>query len=287
MPKVFISHRWAEGEHEFARELKKKLEEYQDITALLDEYEMLPGDTIKDWMDDTIQKGCDVFLFVLSPHSLKSEYCQYELKQAHQTGVPIIPVYLRACEIPESLQGILFADFREDFKLSFDSVTRLVDGIRRQAEKSQLKKSSTPIGNERLGKITVIQPANDASISEATTVPLLEVKIQREKTYPELPTNINSWKITLENNGSVKANEVVLDIEIPSLMKHSTEGLQELEPVLSNNSHYTRFRYTNAGDTNSTFFPPEKTRIVGIDLPQKLFINSEWAIILPKKWTAH
>ena len=33
MPKVFISHRWAEGE-QFARELKKKLENYDGITAL-------------------------------------------------------------------------------------------------------------------------------------------------------------------------------------------------------------------------------------------------------------
>ena len=143
MPKVFISHRWAEGEHEFARELKKKLENYEGITALLDEYEMLPGDTIKDWMDDAIQKGCDVFLFVLSPHSLESENCLYELDLALQTELPIIPIYIREVEIPERLKGILYADFRRDLILPFYLVDRLVSGIRRQSERSQQRKSST------------------------------------------------------------------------------------------------------------------------------------------------
>jgi formylglycine-generating enzyme required for sulfatase activity len=150
MPKVFISHRWAEGEHKFACELKEALENYEDIKVLLDEYEMLPGDTIQDWMDDAIQKGCDVFLFVLSPHALESKNCMYELDLARETGVPIIPVFIRDCEIPEKLKGILYADFRKGLHLPFHSVERLVKGIRRQAERRK----------DRVGEVVYTEQVN-------------------------------------------------------------------------------------------------------------------------------
>jgi len=165
MVKVFISHRWAEGEHDFARDLKKKLESYEDITVLLDEYEMLPGDSIKDWMDDAIQKGCDVFLFVLSPHSLQSENCLYELDLALQTGLPIIPVFIRDCEIPENLRGILFADFRENLDLPFYLVNRLVRGIRRQAERFQQNRPQTHIDDSAGKSVKITQDAPPSEIT--------------------------------------------------------------------------------------------------------------------------
>jgi hypothetical protein len=138
--KCFLSHRWSHGEHRFARELKGKLEDYRGITVLLDEDEMCPGDQIKDWMDSAIQSGCDVFLFVVSPEALKSENCLYELNLAIERELPIIPIYIRDCQVPKSLQGILFADFRDALDLPFHSIDRLVEAVSWQVEKSEARR---------------------------------------------------------------------------------------------------------------------------------------------------
>lgn len=138
--KCFLSHRWSHGEHQFARELKDKLEDYRGLSVLLDEDEMRPGDRIKDWMDSAIQSGCDVFLFVLSPEALNSENCLYELNLAIERELPVIPIYIRDCQIPTRLQGILFADFRNALDLPFHSISQLAEAVVWQVEKSEARR---------------------------------------------------------------------------------------------------------------------------------------------------
>lgn len=138
--KCFLSHRWSHGEHQFARELKNKLEDYRRISVLLDEDEIRPGDRIKDWIDSAIQSGCHVFLFVLSPEALNSENCLYELKMAMERELPVIPIYIRDCQIPTSLQGILFADFRNALDLPFHAISLLVRAVVCQFEKSEARR---------------------------------------------------------------------------------------------------------------------------------------------------
>ena len=94
-------------------------------------------------MDKTIQRGCDVFLFLMSPGSLGSQKCLSELNTARQTGIPIIPVLLRDCVIPGDMRDILFPDFREAPDLPFYLVDLLVEGIRKQAEEKQNRADET------------------------------------------------------------------------------------------------------------------------------------------------
>lgn len=138
--KCFLSHRWSHGEHQFARELKSKLENYRGIAVLLDEDEVRPGDRIKDWMDSAIQSGCDIFLFVLSPEAINSENCLYELNLAIERQLPVIPIYVRDCQIPASLKGILFADFRDALDLPFHAISRLVEAVVWQVEKREARR---------------------------------------------------------------------------------------------------------------------------------------------------
>jgi hypothetical protein len=59
---VFLSHRWAEGEHLFTMELARKLSNYSDISPIIDEAALRPGDKIREWMEYSAKKA-DVFVF--------------------------------------------------------------------------------------------------------------------------------------------------------------------------------------------------------------------------------
>jgi formylglycine-generating enzyme required for sulfatase activity len=54
--------------------------------------------------------NADCFIYVLTPKSLSSIYCQGELDYARQCNLPVLPLKLKACEIPEGLSPIQVSD---------------------------------------------------------------------------------------------------------------------------------------------------------------------------------
>ena len=107
------------------------------IEVWIDEERIYPGMNIKQRIRRGIEHESDVFLFVFSPEALKSQMCMRELEvavnQMIEHGKPIIPVFFRECEIPDSLREICYADFTND--LYFDAaLERLVKGIERSAK---------------------------------------------------------------------------------------------------------------------------------------------------------
>ena len=77
------------------------------------------------WFDNRLQAGqewwdqirrrldwCDVFIYLLSPESVGSEYCLKEFEIAQSLGKPIFPVLIQArTPIPDDLQHIQYVDF--------------------------------------------------------------------------------------------------------------------------------------------------------------------------------
>src|SRR4051812_16612263 len=96
---VFLSHRWAEGEHDFTMELARKLASRSHISPVVDQSSLKAGDDIRRWMTESI-KTSDVLLFVISPASMSSRYCRFELSQAKKYGKPIIPLLLKDTDLP-------------------------------------------------------------------------------------------------------------------------------------------------------------------------------------------
>lgn len=132
----FLSHSWQNGQHDFALKLADALESHGIKNAWIDEREIPGGGHIEDRIRRGVQ-DCDVFLFLISPASLTSKWCNLELQEAFrqrfETGIQIIPILLRdltGCSIPEMLQDLLYIDFRN--KSEFDkSSQRLLTSIKK------------------------------------------------------------------------------------------------------------------------------------------------------------
>jgi formylglycine-generating enzyme required for sulfatase activity len=72
--------------------------------------------TGQDWWDEIQErlKWCDGFVYLMSPESLKSEYCQKEYKIASDAGKYIFPVIIQArIPIPDDFSNIHCADVSE------------------------------------------------------------------------------------------------------------------------------------------------------------------------------
>jgi inosine triphosphate pyrophosphatase len=90
---------------------------HADTAAVL---EMLPSLTAHEvWFDDHLNVGqewwneieyqiaiCHCLLFVLSPDSMNSKYCQKELEVARKLNKPIAPVMIQTMDIPADLRHL-------------------------------------------------------------------------------------------------------------------------------------------------------------------------------------
>jgi hypothetical protein len=115
----------------FVRDLAAKLSLF-GIKAWVDEWEMLPGDSLIGKIQEGIE-ACDYVGAVLSKHSVSSEWVAREVRAA-LTGeieykkVIVIPMRIDNCKLPPFLRDKLFADFRTDFYVGFCELLRRLLG---------------------------------------------------------------------------------------------------------------------------------------------------------------
>jgi hypothetical protein len=89
-----------------------------------------------DWRDQLEERivQCDAFVYPLTPHSIGSEWCQWEFARASELGKPIIPILLdKAAEpvIPEAIKRRQYADFTDG--VTPKAVARLLRGLNKIA----------------------------------------------------------------------------------------------------------------------------------------------------------
>jgi WD40 repeat protein len=101
--------------------------------------------------DRDIQKGYDYegaikqgvekadnFLFLLSPHSVKSEFCQNELAHALKYNKRIVPLLIEAVpeiDIPEALRGLQYVDFTDSSQADYDyNIDDILNILRHEQE---------------------------------------------------------------------------------------------------------------------------------------------------------
>jgi len=102
MRRIFISY--SRTDQEFVKELARFLKKAYDHVWF---DENLQGGQI--WWEEILKQidGCDVFVFLLSSHSLESVYCTKELDEARRLEKHVIPILIhKEIEIPERLDQL-------------------------------------------------------------------------------------------------------------------------------------------------------------------------------------
>jgi|GEM_PF-5923016 len=77
------------------------------------------------------------FVYLLSPHSLQSEYCQKELELALRLQKPIAPVMVATMDIPENVSRFQVIPVLNGF--TSDAIVRLLNGILRSSERCSIR----------------------------------------------------------------------------------------------------------------------------------------------------
>lgn len=126
---VFISYSRADGD--FARKLNDELQE-NGKTTWFDQESIASGTDFQQEIYNGIE-ACENFLFIISPDSVKSPYCDDEVKFATKLGKRIITLLYRATEtfeIPMELSNIQWINFipnQANFHDSFAELIRTLD----------------------------------------------------------------------------------------------------------------------------------------------------------------
>jgi len=120
---TFISH--SSKDKGFAEKLARDLRQ-SGLGVWLDKWEMKPGDSLTDKIQDAI--GESAYLVVLlSQASAVSPWVSKELNAAltrelELKRVYVIPALIEDCQIPEFLTDKMYADFRIDYRVGYDSL---------------------------------------------------------------------------------------------------------------------------------------------------------------------
>jgi len=129
-PKVFISHASEDKERfviDFARKLRAN-----GVDAWLDNWEMLPGDSLVDKIFEEGIKEADSFIIVLSNHSVNKPWIREELNASFIKRIDknskIIPIVLDKCSVPECLQSTIWENIN-DHQNYEDNFTRILNSI--------------------------------------------------------------------------------------------------------------------------------------------------------------
>jgi len=127
---VFLSY--ASQDKEFARKIANRIKAH-GVRVWLDELELAWGDSIVEKINSAISSS-DYIIFLVSPNSVKSEWCRDELTTAlardlTERDVSIMPVLisdLRDSEIPIALKNIKWLDLRKNYERNIDLLVKRI-----------------------------------------------------------------------------------------------------------------------------------------------------------------
>lgn len=129
-PRVFVSHA-SEDKQRFVVRFAQRLRE-NGVDAWLDQWEMLPGDSLVDRIFEQGLKQAQAVVIILSAVSVQKPWVREELNHSVVKrigrGLKIIPVVIDKCEVPECLQATLWQRV-DDLQHYDDAFQRILDAI--------------------------------------------------------------------------------------------------------------------------------------------------------------
>ncbi|CAN5351500.1 toll/interleukin-1 receptor domain-containing protein [soil metagenome] len=160
-PRVFLSHA-SQDKDRFVREFAGRLRD-RGVDVWFDEWELLPGDSLVDKIFEEGLQGAEVFLIVISQHSIESGWVREELDGAVVRKIEkqcrIIPIVIESCAIPEVLKHTVWQriDDINSYDPELDRIVRAIYDVRQKP----------PLGN----------PPGYAGISPAAGLQAIDTRV--------------------------------------------------------------------------------------------------------------
>jgi len=143
-PRIFISH--SSKDNTFGNRIVRDLREAlrNDDAVWYDTQGGLNGGNI--WWEEIIQEleQCNIFILIISPEAMESEWIRREFNIALTSKKHIIPLLYRKCEMRIDLKIIQAIDFLSPitYQSSFENLMKVIGGV----TPSRAKKPSQPQG---------------------------------------------------------------------------------------------------------------------------------------------
>ncbi len=146
-PVAFISHA-SEDKERFVVKFAERLRTI-GVDAWLDQWEMLPGDSLVDKIFEEGIKNGDFFIVVLSANSVNKPWVREELNAAMvkriSKQVKIIPVVLDGVPVPECLKSTLYESISDlnDYDKSFSRIKNSIFEVKEKPPLGELPRYLT------------------------------------------------------------------------------------------------------------------------------------------------
>jgi CBS domain-containing protein len=126
---IFVSYSRQDAP-DFARKLNNSLE-MQGYETFFDKKDIVLG---TDW-EARLKKAlkeCTHLIAILTPHSIKSDYCKIEWESARSLSIPIVPIlyktYIPSDDPVDFISKLQYLDFRDDMQYE-SNINELINGI--------------------------------------------------------------------------------------------------------------------------------------------------------------
>jgi formylglycine-generating enzyme required for sulfatase activity len=187
---------------------------------------------------------CEVFVYLLSPESVTSEYCLKELDIAIKLGREIIPVLIHSdTKIPTHLADMQYIDVSRG--LNIENVKMLLDSIFKAHENLQEKRWNSTLRRANItAELPVSESANivgqAAAAMKAGQYDRALYLLKRAKASGHVPKYINIDSMIIEAEKSVEVQalrreamreyQVLVDLFMyPGWRKHAMQGFVEFQ----------------------------------------------------------
>lgn len=176
-PRVFVSHA-SEDKQRFVVKFAQRLRE-NGVDAWLDQWEMLPGDSLVDRIFEQGLKNAQAVVIVLSAVSVEKPWVREELNHSVvkriSRGLKIIPVVIDKCEVPQCLQATLWQRV-DDLEQYDDAFQRILDAIFDRSSKPPIGRAPErlAVAESKLPSLTgtdqqVLQAVYEAEIASGAS----------------------------------------------------------------------------------------------------------------------
>lgn len=137
MPRVTVFISYSRADKDFADQLAAALEDFDtaNVKVLIDRRDLPYGEKWWDMLIDFIQR-CDRVLFLVSPDSIKSGWCEKELSEIARAGRRLVPIVVRETpigDLPEAIKSIQLLPFTPPTRFE-TQIAKLVVALYHNAE---------------------------------------------------------------------------------------------------------------------------------------------------------